>query len=317
MGASGTDDDSICVWDPANQSIVRDDLEFQQQPSALRIWWTQENLWVYHALLDVIKNTNAAVNATRSSNAAVRAVISLEVGQRAAPSSRTPNRIYKLPTAVPAGGDPMALAGEQAPGPDGSLEAGGAPSFSEFSASGPDGSGQMDEAQEQGYLLNGRYLDKDGKPIPAGGASADPTAVPDPSIPAPPVDLTAFGKEYKRLPIRMVLVMDQRQLPTLISECAIRPLQIEVQEVRINPADVGGSAGEIGGMSPMRGPMSGGGGIGGEMTMPDLTGLQEFNPQPQIATVVVQGVIYIFNKPDPSILQPDAEATAETPLAAQ
>jgi hypothetical protein len=175
----------------------------------------------------------------------------------------------------------------------------------------------MDEAQEQGYLLNGRYLDKDGKPIPAGGAGADPSAVPDPSVPPPPVDLTAFGKEYKRLPIRMVLVMDQRQLPTLISECAIRPLQIEVQEVRINPADIGGSGGEMGGMSPMRGAMSGGGGVGGEMMMPDLTGLQEFNPQPQIATVVVQGVIYIFNKPNTAILQPDAESTAEAPLAAQ
>jgi hypothetical protein len=130
------------------------------------------------------------------------------------------------------------------------------------------------------------------------------------------VDLTAFGKEYKRLPIRMVLVMDQRQLPMLISECAIQPLQIEVQEVRINPAEIGGSAGEMGGMGP-RGPMAGSGGMGGEMTMPDLTGLQEFNPQPQIATVVVQGIIYIFNKPNTAILQPDAEATAEAPLAAQ
>ena len=46
-----------------------------------------------------------------------------------------------------------------------------------------------------------------------------------------------FGKEFKRLPVRMRLWMDQRWLPHLISECANAPLQVEVQEVRINVAD--------------------------------------------------------------------------------
>ena len=74
--------------------------------------------------------------------------------------------------------------------------------------------------------------------------------------------LTAFGNEFKRLPVRMQLWMDQRWLPQLISECANAPLQVEVQEVRINPADdgSGGGGGGRGGGGYGRGE---GGGYGG------------------------------------------------------
>ena len=47
--------------------------------------------------------------------------------------------------------------------------------------------------------------------------------------------------------------------------------------------------------------------MGAGSLIPDLEGLQEFNTQPQIATVAIQGVIYIFNKPNMELLKPPGE----------
>ena len=77
------DNDYVCEW--LDQNVIREELDFPQRPSSLRIWLTQEDLWVYETLLDVIANTNGAVppaGATRMSNAAVKTIYSLEVGQR-------------------------------------------------------------------------------------------------------------------------------------------------------------------------------------------------------------------------------------------
>jgi hypothetical protein len=280
-----------------DQAHVRDELNFPQRPSALRIWWTQENLWVYETLLTVIRNTNEAAGATRMSNAAVRTVYSLQVGRDAAKGSRTANRIYKPPTAAP----PPGAEGMPGEGPMPGEFAEGAPGGPEMTfQEGALGQGPVSPEQEAAFLLSGRYLGEDGKPIAAGGAASGEMA--DPSMPAPPVNLASFGTEYKRLPVRMVLQMDQRWLPHLISQCASQPLQVEVQEVRINPDDGGGMEGSgFGG--GFRGGMSGG------SLFPERTGLLTFPQQPQMANIVIQGIIYIFNKPDPSVLQSSEEAT--------
>jgi hypothetical protein len=312
MGSDGLfeDDEYICEWAAEDQAAVRAELEFPQTPSSLRIWCTQENLWVYHTLLDVIKNTNEAANATRMSNAAVRGVYSLQVGQPAAPFSRTANRIYKLPSAAPAA-EPGVEFDPSAPGPEGvpSGFPGGGEFGGEFTSGLAEGQGELSPAHEFAKLFHGRYLGEDGKPIAAAGGGApvegDPSITADPNAPAP-VDLSMFGKEYKRLPVRMVLEMDQRHLPRLIAECADRPLQIEVQEVRINAPDIMGAAGGGGG----RGFSEFGGTGGASNLIPDLTGLQEFNPHPEIVTVAIQGVIYIFNKPDTELLKPPADDTS-------
>jgi hypothetical protein len=305
-GQMEDDGNYICEWAPEDQSIIRAELEFPQTPSSLRIWCTQENLWVYHALLDVIKNTNTAANATRVSNAAVRGIYSLEVGQRAAPYSRTKDRIFKMATATPMV-DPSMVDPSLAPMDGGAppSEFGGA----EFRGGLAEGmTSEMSPEQERAALLSGRYLGEDGKPIMVAGPAAvegEPVPV-DPNAQVPPLDVSQFGKEFKRLPVRMVLEMDQRHLPKLITECAIRPLQIEVQEVRINAPDIlSGSAG---------GGMSFSGGRGGPAGMEGMmrefgAELQEFDAQPQVVTVAIQGVIYIFNKPNAEALNPSGAAT--------
>ncbi len=321
MSAPGEMEDDgnyICEWLPADQAAVRAELEFPQIPSSLRVWCTQENLWVYHTMLDVIKNTNEAAHATRRSNAAVRGIYALQVGQPAAEFSRTPGRIYKLPSAA-AGGEGAGFTDEFAP-PTEPAEGGEFSEGSEFTSGLADGStGEMAPEQEAAHLLRKRYLGEDGKPITtapvmSGGAAADPTAPPDAAADSatPTVDMTPYGKEYKRLPIRMVLEMDQRYLPRLIAECAIRPLQIEVQEVRINAKDLlSGAGGMGGGFSEFSGGMGGAANL-----IPDLTGLQEFNPHPEIVTVAIQGVIYIFTKPNMELLKPSETATDGGSVAA-
>ena len=96
--------DYICDW--PSQVFVREELNFPTRPSPMRIWVTQENLWVYHTMLDVIKNTNDAAGATRMSNAAVQSIYALDVGRPAAQYSRTKDRIYKVPTVAAAAGAP-------------------------------------------------------------------------------------------------------------------------------------------------------------------------------------------------------------------
>jgi hypothetical protein len=167
----------------------------------------------------------------------------------------------------------------------------------------------MTPEQEAAYLLSHRYLGDDLKPIPAGGMGGGGGGeFADPAAPAAPVDLSAFGKEYKRLPVRMVLEMDQRWLPELISQCASQPLQVEVQEVRINPPDGGGLEG--GGFGGAFRGFEGGGVMGN--LFPDRAGLLTFPQQPHMVRVVLQGIIYIFKQPDPTLLQ----TSEEPPLAA-
>jgi hypothetical protein len=320
------DNDYICEWSPTDQASVREDLNFREQPTSLRIWVTQENLWVYHTLLDVIAKTNKAANATRMSNAAVQQIGELSVGRNAARGSRTSGRLMVKPAAPaaagPGEGPPGAPPGVPvgpggAPGPEGGP--GMRPEFS-MERNGP-GGGQMTEEQEKAYLLSNRYLNAQGQPIPFGGVGA--AAPGDPSTPAQapeaapagqPLDLTVFGQEYKRLPVRMALRMDQRWLPRLISECASEPLQVEVQEVRINPPEgLGLGAGGPGG-SGFRG---GEGGPGGNTSVfPEEPSVQPFPTQPEMVNVIIQGTIYIFNKPNPAILQPPGEQQQPTTTTA-
>jgi hypothetical protein len=261
--------DFIVIW--ADQQLIRDELAPRSTPSAKRIWKTQEDLWVYEALLQIIANTNKAAHADRFSNAVVRVIQSLEVGRTAAQASRGAGRIEMIAAA----GDPNATGenygGRMGEGGPEMMDQGGYGGRGEMGAEygmGGRGGAMSDAAADDLELLNNRYVDANGAPI----------ADPGDGNPA------AFGNEFKRLPVRMILTIDQRWLPQLIAECANAPLQVEVQEVRINPDDAGGSMG--------------GGGRSGYGTMSNQAG-ETMTPEaePNIKTVIIQGIIYIFNPP--------------------
>lgn len=262
-GVQVEQEDYIVEW--LDQMDVRDELDMPREPSSIRIWITQEDLWVYHTLLQIIANTNEAAGADRYSNAAVREIIELDVGRDAARAAQGGSRIMMV-APLSSGGD-MDVSGGRVTMP--SVDDGGRSDSLGRAGEG----GAMSEEEEAAALKAGRYLD----------AQGNPTSEP--------------GVEYKRLPVRMTLLMDQRWLTHLIAECASAPLQVEVQEVRINPSSINTSGG---GYDSRSGGMMGGGSFrSGESRGEGI----EFPQEPNMVPVVIQGVIYIFNEPNESLFQ--------------
>ncbi|MEN1681014.1 MAG: hypothetical protein AAGJ46_15610 [Planctomycetota bacterium] len=311
----------LVVW--RDQLAVKQQLVMAQRPSAIRIWVTQEDLWVYETLLKAIAATNTAAGADRYRNAAVREIYQMSVGAKAAGGSKTQQRIFK-PSGEAAGVAGGGGFGEGGFGEGGFGEGGfgeggfGGGGFGEggFGEGGFGGGGFGEGGAAAGgeltALLTGRYVDDAGEPVPA------------PTVVTPGQPLQIGSAEYKQLPIRLVLKMDQRWVPQLIVELANAPLQVVVNEARINPtADVssgggfGGPGGGFGGggvnvrttlpralQLAGRGGAGGaaGGGFGGGGGLGQNQEVFAFPREPSVATVVLNGTIFIFNPPDASVL---------------
>lgn len=287
------EEDYLVQW--LDQANLRQQLEFTGVPTARQIWVTQEDLWVYETLLRAIANTNKERGATRPDNTAIRVIQSLEVGAPAAIAMAQESMIL-----MPA--DAMVAAGGEVPmGPEGGM-------------AGREG-GMGEGVDMDAMLLQNRYIDAEGKPI------ADAA--------------TGMGTEFRRLPIRMVLMMDERWLPKVLVECANSPLPIEVQRLRINreksgidkdgqafemaaSAGGGGPGMGMGGRGEMGGGRGGEMGRGGGMGMPMGRGMEGGSmgmslnaaDTANLATVEIQGLVYIYMPPDPSILTvPGDDAT--------
>lgn len=290
-------EDYLVQW--LDQATLRQQLEFTGVPTSVQIWVTQEDLWVYETLLRVIANTNKERGATRPDNTAIRVIQSLQVGAPAATAMATESQILMPADAMAAGGEvPMGDAGMP-------MDRGMG-----------DGSTPVDV---DAMLMASRYIDGEGKPITDAASGT--------------------GTEFRRLPVRMVLMMDERWLPKVLVECANAPLPIEVQRLRINaeksgvdkdnqPFDLAGAAGAGGAMGggmpmgreggmgmgrpPSMGMPMGRGGEGMSMGM-NLNAADTAN----LATVEIQGVVYIYMPPDPAVLAvPGDDAASPDALAA-
>lgn len=100
----------------------------------------------------------------------------------------------------------------------------------------------------------GRYLDAEGKPLPSGSAEQSP---------------------FRRMPVFMQLIVDEREIPKLLVECANSPLPVEVNQLRVNPSKGSESKAPVPGMD-------GAPGTRGTFDVP----------------VEICGTIYIYNPPD-------------------
>jgi hypothetical protein len=97
---------------------------------------------------------------------------------------------------------------------------------------------------EEATLKTNRYVDEKGDPLPAEGATAK--------------------SEFKRMPIRMKLYVNQRKIAKLLVECANSPMPIEVTRVRFKPNE--GSFLDLATGSQSSGGGGGGGGMMGAPT---------------------------------------------------
>jgi len=147
-------------------------------------------------------------------------------------------------------------------------------------------------------LTHGRYVDRDG--IPVGAGQPQPFA------------------EFKMMPVRMLLLVDQRRLSSLLVNCANSSMPVEVCQVSLNPGK--GKPLDFARMSRGAGPGSQGGAMsampgetmtsypGGMMgdsmvpgSYPSGSTTRGRGQDKQISydlPVEIQGIIYIFNPPD-------------------
>ncbi|MGA2621256.1 MAG: hypothetical protein ABSF26_26835 [Thermoguttaceae bacterium] len=290
-GQAGVRMEGIVDWDEVDaQRLISRFTQWRTTPSTLDVMLAQEDLWVYEALLRVIRNTNNTSPDDRKyikpidhRAAAVKRIRALEIGQDAV-------QVWE------ASQQPVALLGSQAAGgaaggPMGAGAAGVNPLA--HGASGPGGTAEKSP-------LAGRYVDDKGKPL------ADPTQQP--------------YAEFRMMPIDLQVIIEQKAIPKLLAECANSNMPIEVRAVRVlakdsEPFDLG-EGGSGGGSSP-QGPRLGSGAAGhlpgagrpgappGPMGLGGAAENQEdeaLDPAVPPIPVEIRGIIYIYNPPDRSRL---------------
>ena len=275
--ADTEEDDYLVQW--LDQTKLQQKLLFKKKPSPTQVWITQEDLWVYETLLHVIADTNQARGATRPDNTAVRVIVELQVGSAASPKSTS--KVYIPVAEEGAGGRGGEFGGEfggeyggyggyggEFGGEFGGEYGGGGEFGGEYGGRGGEYGGYGGEFGGMGMeggggdtaLLMNRYLDAEGNPDPGDGE-------------------TVGSAEFRQLPIRMKLMMDQRWIPRILIECANAALPVEVKQLRINPSLSGGNFGT-------RGTVNRG--------MNNIRGLE---PDANLAEVEIRGVVYIYNPP--------------------
>lgn len=220
------------IWDENNQAMIEQQFYWETRPTTLQVLIAQEDLWVYEALLRIIRDTNEG--ATSYYNAPVKRIFSLEIGQAAAANfamasrgSFGPGGMYGAPFG-PMGGMPgmrlgsgpgygmpgmsMMPSAAATPTTDSEGATPGAPG-SVTGAAAPTSIQEMIAQQ----LLNGRYLDKNGMPLLYGT---------EPPFP-----------QFKMMPVRMLLLVDQRRIPALLAQCANSSMPVEVKRVTLRPEE--------------------------------------------------------------------------------
>lgn len=318
-------------------------------PRSIEVWYLQEDLWVYQALLRVVMSSNGILNdqvlegtadartvdqveenveeadskqqsaANNIGKSAIKCIESLMIGQQAA-SSWSEIKNLSL-TGVSASGEGgmmmpgMMMPGMMPMGMPGAAGAGGAmpmpmpmpmPTAGAGGGGGGgmpgmpmmpmmpmgmpgSGDGEVTEADIRTALKDNRYLDAQDEPLTADSPS--PFA------------------EFKRMPIIMKLIVDQRRIPEILVNCANCSMPIDVRHVRIAPDNLQSGGGTAAAAMPvgagvpaataagaLPGGAAGGGVSLGRSALGETSGYGS-----DAIRISIYGVINIFNEPDPAI----------------
>ena len=235
-----------------DQKKIQARFEMTETPTTSKIVYLQEDLWVLKAFCDIIASLN--FHSKGRHDAVVWIIQGLDIGPagvESSPGGLGENRVARGQTAAPAaaGGVPKPEATSKTPAP-------------------------TIDASADGDLKGNRYVTLDGKPLSA----AD--------LLAPPTEDKKYLLQYRLMPFKLRLVMDERKIDDLLVELRTAVLPIEVRQVRIN---VGSKAGDEHG---------------------ELKKLS-----PYAMSVELRGVIYLANPPDETLLKTD-EPAGEAPADA-
>lgn len=214
---------------------------WQSLPKSNEVWFAQEELWVYAALLSVIKESNTG--ATGPHNAAVKRIENILIGQAA--SMQLYAQLNQRVGAAAGGMDGgmgmdsgMSMSGGS--GMDGGMSGG--------MSGGMDGGSMIARTEDDVITLKKhfRYVDDAGQPLAS--------------------DADAPFAQFSRMPVVLRLIVDQRKIPEILVSCANCAMPIDVLRVRLNPGAAKpfeltayeAAAGMSGGEDGMSGGMSGG-----------------------------------------------------------
>ena len=316
------------VWDQQNYDQLRARFNWRSRPTTQQIRLAQEDLWVYDTLLNIVRDLNEG--ARSHYNAPVKRIAALDIGREAANAFAVAQNALGLGSlqGVAASAAPGVMpTGEGMPqvppaGPGMMGEGGMGPGMASPEMMNPEMMGpgmMMPGAAALGEgLLAGRYVDENAQPVPI-----------EQGVPKQPYT------EFKMMPIRFSLVMDQRKIPELMGMCADSNMPIKIRQLRLSPGrtakvDYAGSVVTTPGMNMMPSPASPygpgnfsmgmeEGGIGGpgatpmENMMPGPGGVgglgQGSYVGPYDMPVEILGIIYIYNPADPLKLGKGTAAT--------
>ena len=304
------------IW--TGQSELQQPYMFgEETPSTLAVLYAQEEIWVIKALCNAIAQANQG--SMGAHDAAVKEILAMKVGYEAAEEfpggAKEPGRITKVTPVAPAaagygaGPDAGGAVGPGGPSAEGGATGGGLPrparpdrkssgSQGGYGVGGESGSAAPASNDPAVYLNDWRYVRGDGTPL----AAAD--------LATPPF------YEYRLMPWRVTLSVDQTRWDELLVMFRNTDLPLEIRQVRVNPvADTGsggrysegGSGGGGGGGygAPSRGGGGGGYGApaGGGRYASDGGGAAMFGfggemaPQ-ETVTLQLRGIAYLLNPPN-------------------
>jgi uncharacterized membrane-anchored protein YhcB (DUF1043 family) len=327
------------VWENPQLDITMKN--WNDQPQSFEVWLTQEDLWVYQALLWVVAESNkdsreaskistgrtqgagggagspasgaGAVRPLDLSDSVVKEIVELSIGRTAATELATQSS-RRINSGSGGGG----MGSEMGFGGSGGF--GGSSGFGDSSSGGFGGmGGGMTAEALKSMALAGRYVDDAGSPLMEAN----------------------FTGQFRRMPIYLRFVVDQRRIADVLANCANCPMPIDVLWVTINPEgtqsfDYASATGTGAGMGsesfsvrPSRGAggrsegtrrstiRDGSGSASGIIGLPTQTGggrgggtgVSEIDYGHDAVTIDIRGCINIFAPPDETKITGGASGT--------
>jgi hypothetical protein len=188
------------VWDKPEPLGL---LNWTRQPKSFEVWFAQEDIWVYQALLSVVKESNKG--ATTPSSAVVKQIDSMLIGQLASPKLAEQSTSKINSTMMMGSMDDE----------DGRGRRGSPGGYSRDSGYGDEGgTGLVSDDLEMVKMATGRYVDAEGLPI---------------------LDVqTALAAPFRRMPVYLSFIVDQQRIYEILANCANCAMPIDVVGVRVS-----------------------------------------------------------------------------------